>query len=1086
MSDVDKYGASTGVVVPEGVGSRSAATNEEEYFRHPPSLFTDDKGNLKFVNFVCRHPLKMLFFIITLCVLVVFALGRTVFSRGNPFNAEGAYDVSDVRSVAYDSLRLAIRDVKELRTVKRNEAGGGELESSALQADYRDVTYWVYEAEETSADDPGLFATKETIRNVREAVSLFLDDSEYDKYCWLKYEDDDGNAFDEPRCTEPLSPLNMYYSSTFNATLVRSVIARLSAPRAVDLYNGLSLCVEFKAFCELIPAEVGTDDNFAWARSLNQDMNTIIDGFDGEAEDVVEDFELVTTLAAYLMGVRTKKGYVDFGYDKNFALNNTKSFYSRTIVFWGGPYKQTLEAQKKIDSTGLTMEELREKEEELEEDDRDMLKDYIVDKFLKRMDKISSTDYHDDVNSYYFMGALILDVLLEIVIMDATKALYSLMFVFFWVAIMVQSWFLAVIGFLEIILSLPLAWFLMDVVFQVKYFSFLNALALFIVAAIGADDIFIFMEGYKQSAYQSPQVLESLESRMSWVYRRTGSAMATTSATTCAAFLCTLVTPLAEVRSFGIFAALVILMDYFLVMTLFCTAVIVYHDKFQKEGSCCCAPTCCMGGVCNTSHPSPTEKALERVRAGEGGEGNRITRFFKHQVTDFVTGSVFNRLIVGALFLGWVGAAISFTTKLKPTEQTEQFLDEDHPLQKSFNILGNEFPTADNDRGLLVYFGWGVGELDRSGVNLLMKPDFLGDPTLEESFKFDETCQSALLQVCDDLRQSEDYEPYVKYENGLGAVDCFVHEMGAYRVLGSLSDCAAVRSGSWKDSDTDWRVPVGDLPTFMQDFAEQISCYSGNNPERVSTKYADTMGWDGAAMRYAAVAAENAVVDPYSTLPEETVRVQYDALMNIKNDFDTSTVGDACGVGVEAMMSDLEEKFVFMNTQTIYVRSAVQSSFLGVAIAFMVLMLATRVLHLALLATLSIVCVLISITGSIVILGWQLGSIEAILISIVAGFSVDYVVHLAHAYERAKGEAATVTERIRSAFGEMGISVFNGMVTSVGASIPLFLCQLQFFAKFGTFLCLTIAFSWLFANFAFMSVLAQARIPLKETGKCRL
>ena len=40
------------------------------------------------------------------------------------------------------------------------------------------------------------------------------------------------------------------------------------------------------------------------------------------------------------------------------------------------------------------------------------------------------------------------------------------------------------------------------------------------------------------------------------------------------------------------------------------------------------------------------------------------------------------------------------------------------------------------------------------------------------------------------------------------------------------------------------------------------------------------------------------------------------------------------------------------------------------------------------------------------------------------------------------------------------------------ASLPLFACNLQFFAKFGTFLCLTIIFSWLFSNFCFMSILA--------------
>ena len=100
-----------------------------------------------------------------------------------------------------------------------------------------------------------------------------------------------------------------------------------------------------------------------------------------------------------------------------------------------------------------------------------------------------------------------------------------------------------------------------------------------------------------------------------------------------------------------------------------------------------------------------------------------------------------------------------------------------------------------------------------------------------------------------------------------------------------------------------------------------------------------------------------------------------------------------------------------------------------------------------------------------------LGTNESILICVLAGFSVDYVVHLAHAYVCSKSRDGA--DKIRDAFGDMGMSVFNGMATSVIASVPLFLCTLAFFVKFGTFLCLTIAFSWLFANLGFMSCLAQ-------------
>ena len=71
-----------------------------------------------------------------------------------------------------------------------------------------------------------------------------------------------------------------------------------------------------------------------------------------------------------------------------------------------------------------------------------------------------------------------------------------------------------------------------------------------------------------------------------------------------------------------------------------------------------------------------------------------------------------------------MAVALWQTTKIEPTKEAEQFLDEDHPLQKSITILNNEFPVADDDLALRVYYAWGLGEVDRSGVRLLFDPDF--------------------------------------------------------------------------------------------------------------------------------------------------------------------------------------------------------------------------------------------------------------------------------------------------------------------------------------------------------------------------
>jgi len=81
-----------------------------------------------------------------------------------------------------------------------------------------------------------------------------------------------------------------------------------------------------------------------------------------------------------------------------------------------------------------------------------------------------------------------------------------------------------------------------------------------VVLFSGADDIFVFMDAWRQSLYEGPlvrtqprvsgiarvftscsQVLKDLETRATWVYHRAASAMFVTSGTTMAAFLATAV-----------------------------------------------------------------------------------------------------------------------------------------------------------------------------------------------------------------------------------------------------------------------------------------------------------------------------------------------------------------------------------------------------------------------------------------------------------------------------------------------------------------------------------------------------------------
>jgi hypothetical protein len=303
-----------------------------------------------------------------------------------------------------------------------------------------------------------------------------------------------------------------------------------------------------------------------------------------------------------------------------------------------------------------------------------------------------------------------------------------------------------------------------------------------------------------------------------------------------------------------------------------------------------------------------------------------------------------------------------------------------------------------------------------------------------------------------------------------------MEELAAYSVLGNLNDCDYVLSGMWRNED--WQIHPEDLPQIMEGFLDQTSCFSeSGHATSIESMYESELGWNGTSMQYAAISARTKVLTPFGIFPESVTRHEYDQFVVIAEELGI-TVSEYCDGNV--MLTDLDRKFVFMNNQSIYAKTAVQNSYFGVAIAFLILLLKTGVFHIALFASLTIGCVLVSVVGVMVMLGWELGTMESILVGILSGFSVDYIVHLAQEYKSCKGDTK---KRAIETLEILGVSLFYGMITSVAASIPLMaFCQLQFFVKFGVFFMSTIIFSWMFANLLFMTLLALSSIPVKRSG----
>jgi hypothetical protein len=288
-----------------------------------------------------------------------------------------------------------------------------------------------------------------------------------------------------------------------------------------------------------------------------------------------------------------------------------------------------------------------------------------------------------------------------------------------------------------------------------------------------ADDVFIWFDAYKQSAFEATEISSSLETRFIWAWRKAASAMLVTSLTTCAVFMATATSPLLNIKSFGIFAAIVIFLDYIYVITWLPAATVIYNMWFENTGFCRCS--CCCSGprkefqMCGLpTVPSsvivgllialPTAFTFSGYFWWLGGQGPEYAmayviglitfvillvgitvrvamtayhhddsrgtaEFFEGKVTDtlVLNDQVRKALLIGAacIFLPMAIASLF----VEPSSKSEEYLPSDHPLQKIITIMNNEFPAAQWDSKVQAEIVFGVDPempLDRKGANDLM------------------------------------------------------------------------------------------------------------------------------------------------------------------------------------------------------------------------------------------------------------------------------------------------------------------------------------------------------------------------------
>ena len=184
-------------------------------------------------------------------------------------------------------------------------------------------------------------------------------------------------------------------------------------------------------------------------------------------------------------------------------------------------------------------------------------------------------------------GALIYETTVdEYADSDMSYAVFSVLFVFLYMWFHLRSFLLAVYSIFMILESFPITQVIYRGILKIEFYQTLTQLSIFMVLGVAADDIFVLVDAWRQTR-SHPLLAKSQRRRMAYAFNRANSAMIVTSSTTTVAFLANALSEILPIRTFGIFAAIIIPLNYILVVTVLPSMLILHERHLLNRNMCC-------------------------------------------------------------------------------------------------------------------------------------------------------------------------------------------------------------------------------------------------------------------------------------------------------------------------------------------------------------------------------------------------------------------------------------------------------------------------------------------------------------------
>ena len=703
-----------------------------------------------------------------------------------------------------------------------------------------------------------------------------------------------------------------------------------------------------------------------------------------------------------------------------------------------------------------------------------------------------------------WLGVSNYGVVLSYIVEDMMFAVGAMVIVFAYLLFNLESLFLAAGGFFQIVISVPLS-FACFMMMGFTHVSFLQFMGLFIILGIGADDIFVFMDAYRQC--QRMTFADDL-SRFSYAYKRAAGAMLTTSLTTGIAFFATAISPIPAIAAFGITMGFMVMINFLLAVTFFPACVVYFYRHLDCNGACCFSGAALCSSSLHTD-AKPTEKGVtvsptnfdrhinhvldqmgectidvmdlgEDVKSEEGGiveknenegddypyrnEGFNLDEFFRTKFAGIIAHRIFRRMII--LFtIVILALSVSIASSLRITGNLPVYFDDNHP----YNVFRSAATSPNFAAGsavpkiqLNVFFG--VNK-NNPVTRLDVDPQSSYDGTANFDANFDINdfhAFSSILNFCRTVSKDSDLVAD-------GEVYCFAEDF--------VDFLNTTHSLAFNEANFDLYHDSDEFQLFQK--KRLTERFAVSQPFTGVSDWSLTSEFDGTVSRGDISILEATTMESIQRFAFITFNTTMPLTQSDLSLGESRVIFDKWQRHIDNHNSYNPNANALQNCNYWYfliggeevVATTLQGIVATLICVYMVLIIGNGSFVVANLAILTIISIMVVIAAVVCMMDWTIDYLTSICLIVSIGLSVDFVVHISHSYQHSK--AKTSECKARDAISEMGTSIISGSITTTGAATFLLLTDFLFFSKFGFFLAITMVTSVYFALAVFTSILAE-------------